>query len=108
MVDDDRPLPDHAALERTAELFKALGHPTRLAILLLLLHRPSPVSQLAATLDLPQPLVSQHLRVLRAAHSVHADRDGRQVLYALADEHVRHVLADALNHADEPPHPDRD
>ena len=50
-------------------------------------------------LDAPQPLVSQHLRVLRAAGVVTGARRGREIEYSLTDEHVAHIVADAVSHA---------
>jgi ArsR family transcriptional regulator, zinc-responsive transcriptional repressor len=85
-----------------AELFSALSAPARAAIVHLLTEAPRSVGELVEALDLPQPLVSQHLRVLRAARLVRGDREGRTVTYVLTDEHVSHVLLDALHHADEP------
>ncbi|MEH3067904.1 MAG: metalloregulator ArsR/SmtB family transcription factor [Aeromicrobium erythreum] len=45
-----------------------------------------------------QPLVSQHLRILRTARLVSGERRGREVVYSLTDEHVAHVLLDAFQH----------
>lgn len=86
-------------LEQAAELFKVLGNPTRLGLLRLLETEPRTVGALVDTAGLSQPLVSQHLRTLRAAGLVHATRDGKQVEYQVADKHVTHVVADALAHA---------
>ena len=88
-------------LAQAAELFKVLGAPVRLAIVVELARAPRSVQQLADALHVRQPLVSQHLRVLRSARLVTADRRDRQRLYRLVDEHVRHIVADALQHARE-------
>ena len=88
-------------LARAAELFKVLGAPVRLAIVVELARAPRSVQELADTLGVRQPVVSQHLRVLRSARLVTADRRDRQRLYQLVDEHVRHIVADALQHARE-------
>jgi DNA-binding transcriptional ArsR family regulator len=50
-------------------------------------------------LGAPQPLVSQHLRVLRGAGVVRGDRRGRQIVYALTDDQIGHIVADAVSHA---------
>jgi DNA-binding transcriptional ArsR family regulator len=50
----------------------------------------------------PQPLVSQHLRVLRGAGIVRGSRRGREIAYALTHDHVAHIVADAVSHAKEP------
>ena len=49
----------------------------------------------------PQPLVSQHLRVLRGAGVVRGERRGREIAYSLTDEHIGHIVADAITHARE-------
>jgi DNA-binding transcriptional ArsR family regulator len=60
------------------------------------------VHEVVDLLGLSQSLVSQHLRVLRGARLVATERRGREVVYALADDHVAHVLLDALHHIEEP------
>ncbi len=89
---------DLANVER---LFKVVANRTRLAALLALEQRPQCVHSLVATLGLPQPLVSQHLRVLREAGLVRATRNGKEVEYAIADGHVSHLVSDALDHVRE-------
>jgi DNA-binding transcriptional ArsR family regulator len=48
-----------------------------------------------------QPLVSQHLRILRADRLVVGRRRGREVAYSLGDEHLAHIVGDAVVHASE-------
>jgi ArsR family transcriptional regulator len=86
-------------LASAAELFKVLGAEVRLAIVIELAQAPRSVQELVDALQVRQPLVSQHLRVLRSARLVTAERRNRQRLYRLVDEHVRHIVADALQHA---------
>jgi ArsR family transcriptional regulator, arsenate/arsenite/antimonite-responsive transcriptional repressor len=64
--------------------FRALADPTRLRLLSLLLNEPACVCDLAATLGLPQPLVSRHLAYLRSAGLVHDRRSGTRVNYSVA------------------------
>ena len=90
-------------LAGAAELFRVLGAEVRLAIVAELAQAPRSVQELVDALQVRQPLVSQHLRVLRAARLVTAERRHRQRLYRLADEHVGHLVADALQHAREHP-----
>ncbi|MCW2670862.1 MAG: ArsR family transcriptional regulator [Frankiales bacterium] len=90
-----------ADFARSAELLRALGAPVRLALLHLLAPAPRCVHELVDALGIPQPLVSQHLRTLRKADLVVAARDGREVRYQLADQHVAHIVQDALVHAGE-------
>ena len=88
-------------LANAARLLKVVANRTRLAALLALQSRPQCVHDLVATLELPQPLVSQHLRVLREAGLVSTRRIGKEVEYAIADAHVSHLVGDALEHVRE-------
>jgi ArsR family transcriptional regulator len=90
-------------LAGAAELFKVLGAEVRLAIVVELAKGTRSVQELVDALEVRQPLVSQHLRVLRSARLVTAERRNRKRLYRLTDEHVRHIVADALQHALERP-----
>lgn len=93
---------DLARLQPAVDLLKALAAPVRLAVVEELARSPRCVHELVEVLEVSQPLVSQHLRVLRGAGLVTTGRRGREVEYALADEHVVHVVLDVLRHADEP------
>ncbi len=62
---------------------------------------PCCVHDLVDALAVPQPLVSQHLRVLKAAGVVHGERRGREVVYSLVDDHLAHIVVDAVAHAEE-------
>lgn len=93
---------DSAGLDKAVELLKALAAPVRLALINELSGGPLCVHELVKRVGVSQPLTSQHLRVLRGAGLVTAGRRGREVEYALADEHVAHVVRDVLRHADEP------
>ncbi len=96
MHDPDAPVAD------LADLFRLLGDPTRLRIVLACLESPVSVGDIAGKLALSGPLVSHHLRLLRAARILKADRQGKQVFYAAADRHVSEMLADMLEHVAEP------
>ena len=85
-----------------ADLFRLLGDPTRLRIVLACLDTPIAVNDIANKLSLGNSLVSHHLRLLRAARIVKADRHGKQVFYAAADRHISGVLTDMLEHIAEP------
>lgn len=86
---------------RVAETFKLLGDPTRLRILLACLDAPRSVGEIAAAAGASQSLVSHHLRLLRGARLVRGERDARQVFYQAADQHVRHMIEDILEHSAE-------
>jgi DNA-binding transcriptional ArsR family regulator len=89
------------SLQAAAELLKALASPVRLGIVRELAMRGMPVHELVAALGVSQPLISQHLRVLRASRIVTARRQAREVEYSLADDHVAHIVLDAIRHAGE-------
>ena len=87
--------------EAGAELLKALASPVRLAIVDELGRGPRCVHELVDALDAPQPLVSQHLRLLRSARLITGERRGREIAYSLVDDHVGHIARDAIAHATE-------
>ena len=84
-----------------SELLRALANPLRLAIVVELDQGPRCVHELVESVGAPQPLVSQHLRVLRQARLVATERRGREIVYSLADDHVGHIAGDAIHHARE-------
>jgi len=87
--------------EGASELFRALSSPVRVALVSLLTEDELCVHELVDALELPQPLVSQHLRILRDADLVSRTRRGREVAYVLRDDHVAHIVADARLHSGE-------
>lgn len=89
--------------DAVSALFSALASPVRCALIHRLTEGPASVGELVERLELSQPLVSQHLRILRGAGLVRSVRTGRAVTYSLVDEHVSHVFLDALEHAEEHP-----
>jgi DNA-binding transcriptional ArsR family regulator len=60
------------------------------------------VNDIAERLGLSPSLVSHHLRLLRAARIMRADRQGKQVFYSAADQHISDMLTDMLDHVSEP------
>jgi DNA-binding transcriptional ArsR family regulator len=91
------PLQETEALS-LAELFRALGDASRVRILTALLDGEHNVGELAIEADISESAVSHHLRGLRLLRLVRADKRGRAVYYALADEHVRDLLQQGLDH----------
>ncbi len=86
-----------------AQVCSGLADPSRILILYKLSECPHNVTDLAASLEIPQPTVSRHLKVLRDRKMVTAERDGQSVLYHLADDRIiqalellRAMLADSL------------
>jgi len=94
----------HPNLERydaAGELLRALTAPVRLAVIDLLADHAYCVHELVDAIGASQPLVSQHLRVLRGAGLVRTRRRGREVVYELTDVHAAHIVRDAVDHASE-------
>jgi ArsR family transcriptional regulator, nickel/cobalt-responsive transcriptional repressor len=83
-----------------AETMQALATPSRVRILSRLAAGPCSVGDLAREIEMEQPAVSQQLRVLRHLGLVVGERDGRQVIYALHDEHVGALLGEAISHTE--------
>ena len=94
-------LPPRQVLDTAGDILRALAAPVRIAIVLHLLESQRCVHELVDALQVPQPLVSQHLRVLKAAGVVQGERAGREVLYRLVDEHQAHIVIAAVTHAAE-------
>lgn len=94
-------LPDRDVLDTAGELLRALAAPLRIAIVLQLQQSQRCVHELVDALAVPQPLVSQHLRILKQAGVVDSERSGREVLYRLVDAHLAHIVNDAVAHAAE-------
>ena len=93
-LEDDR-------VAEMAETLRLLGEPNRLRIALICLAGPHTVGALAAALGVSLSLTSHHLRLLKAARLLRAERRGRQMHYALLDGHVRRVLTDLFEHVGE-------
>lgn len=87
--------------EQLAEIFHLLGDANRLRLVHVCLDESVSVQDLADRLDLSQSLTSHHLRLLRAARLMRAERRGKQIFYRAADEHVRRVVADMVEHIEE-------
>ncbi|MEU0032693.1 MULTISPECIES: metalloregulator ArsR/SmtB family transcription factor [unclassified Streptomyces] len=83
-----------------AELLALLGDRTRLALLHALAEGEADVTTLTETCGAARPAVSQHLARLRLAGLVTTRKEGRRVVYALRDGHLRRVVDEALNLAD--------
>lgn len=95
------PVPSRQTLVAAGELLRALAAPVRIAIVLQLRESERCVHELVGALGVTQPLISQHLRVLKSAGVVHGERSGREVLYRLVDDHLAHIVIDAVAHAEE-------
>jgi len=90
-----------SVLADAGELLRALAAPVRIAIVLQLREADRCVHELVDALDVAQPLISQHLRVLKTAGVVQGERRGREVVYRLVDDHLAHIVVDAVTHVQE-------
>jgi len=82
----------HRDYQRLADVFKALGHPTRLQILANTISADFCVQDLGDQLDRRQPNISQHLAVLRERGLITPERKGKRVCYRLTDERLAQVI----------------
>ncbi|WP_065476155.1 helix-turn-helix transcriptional regulator [Streptomyces sp. PTY087I2] len=88
-------------LQAASELLRALASPVRLGIVRELSKGQKYVHELVAALGVSQPLVSQHLRILRNSRIVTTRREAREIQYGLTDDHIAHIVLDAIKHAQE-------
>ncbi len=91
-------MPDDEMLYDLADLFKVFADTTRIKILYALMQKELCVAEIAQLVNATQSAVSHQLRILKQAHLVKFQRDGKNVNYSLADDHVYTVLAQGMNH----------
>ena len=91
-------IPEKEILEAIADLFKAFGDTTRVQILSNLLFGEMCVGGIAEAVGLSQSAVSHQLRILKQMHLIKFRREGKNILYSLADDHVRTILEMGLEH----------
>jgi ArsR family transcriptional regulator, lead/cadmium/zinc/bismuth-responsive transcriptional repressor len=94
-------VPARAQIETAAEMFRALGDPERLRLLVLLAASEACVSELAEAEGEKITTVSARLKALYAVRLVKRRREAKHVFYALADEHVVPMIRNAIDHAAE-------
>ena len=92
-------MPGEDIFAKLADIFKALGDPTRARILYALTVEELCVCDLASLTGMSSSAISHQLRLLRASRLVRYRRDGKMAFYSLDDDHVRHLLAEGLCHA---------
>ncbi len=96
-----RQLPDEDVLYDLAELFKVFGDSTRIRILFALFEQEMCVCDIAESLDMTQSAISHQLKILKQSKLVGNRREGKQIIYFLADDHVRTIIDQGLNHIEE-------
>ena len=94
-------MPEEEALYDLAELFKVFGDTTRIRILYALFESEMCVCDIAEVLNMTQSAISHQLRVLKQARLVRSRREGKQSYYFLADEHVRTIIGQGMDHVTE-------
>lgn len=94
-------MPDDETLYDLAELFKVFGDSTRIRILYVLFEAEVCVCDIAEVLNMTQSAISHQLRVLKQSKLVRSRREGKTVYYSLADEHVRTIIGQGLEHIEE-------
>ncbi|MDY3846606.1 MAG: metalloregulator ArsR/SmtB family transcription factor [Eubacteriales bacterium] len=94
-------MPDDDTLYDLAELFAVFGDSTRIRILFVLLSSEVCVCDLSDTLNMTVSAVSHQLRILKSNKLVKCRRDGKSVFYSLADDHVRTIIRQGMDHIEE-------
>lgn len=91
-------MPDSELIFELADLFKVFGDSTRLRIMVKLSDDEMSVSDIADALKMEQSTISHQLRVLRQNKLVRVRRDGKQMYYALDDDHVKKIIEMGVDH----------
>ena len=91
-------LPEEEKLFDLAELFKIFGDSTRIKILYILFESEMCVCDIAQLLGMTQSAISHQLRSLKNARLVKARREGKTIFYSLADDHVKTIMGQGIDH----------
>ena len=94
-------MPAGEELQNLAEFFRVFGDSTRIRILYVLFEAEVCVCDIAEVLGMSQSAISHQLRVLKQSKLVRSRRDGKTIYYSLADEHVRTIIGQGLEHVEE-------
>ena len=94
-------MPEESELYELADLFKVFGDSTRIKILYVLFENEMCVYDIANILNMTQSAISHQLRVLKQNRLVRYRKEGKTVLYTLADEHVFTILSQGIEHVEE-------
>jgi len=94
-------LPDETITNTLAELFKVFGDNTRIRILYVLSESEMCVCDIAQILDMTQSAISHQLRILKQNQLVKFRRCGKSIMYSLADDHVRTIINQGIEHIEE-------
>ena len=94
-------VPEKETMDAIAELFKGFADSTRVHILALLSRQELCVTDIAETVDVSQSAISHQLRILKQMRLVKFRREGKSVLYSLADGHIQTIIAQGMEHIGE-------
>ena len=94
-------VPTEEELYDLAELFKVFGDSTRIKILYALFESELCVNDIAQALNMTQSSISHQLRVLKQSRLVRFRREGKNIVYSLADDHVHTIMSQGLEHLEE-------
>ena len=94
-------MPEESELYELADLFKVFGDSTRIKILYVLFENEMCVYDIANILNMTQSAISHQLRILKQNRLVRFRKEGKTVLYTLADEHVFTILRQGIEHIEE-------
>lgn len=96
-----RRMPDDGELCDLAELFRVFGDSTRIKILLSIYDGEKSVNEIAGEVGMSSSAVSHQLRILKNAKLILSRRDGKQIFYSLADDHVHTIIGVGREHIEE-------
>lgn len=96
-----RQMPEETKLYELAELFKIFGDSTRMRILFVLFEAEVCVCDLSAALQMTPSAISHQLKILKQSKLVKYRREGKSVFYSLADDHVRAIIRQGMEHVEE-------
>lgn len=89
---------NYEKLNELSVIYSALGEENRLSIVIYLLENPSNVSDIGKALEMPQPKVSHHLRILKDSRVVKAVKSGKNVIYKIDDDHIEEIIKLGMIH----------
>lgn len=97
----EKKMPPEEILYDLAELYKVFGDSTRIRILFVLFEAEVCVCDIAEALNMTQSAISHQLRILKQNKLVKNRREGKSIFYSLADDHVRRIINQGLEHVQE-------
>ncbi len=94
-------MPDAADIDKLSELHKAMGDITRMKILWALMKQEYCVKELAIKMNMSGSAISHQLKILKLARLITSHKVGKNVFYALCDEHIKWILEETFAHISE-------